>query len=75
VLIESEHIPSPVDARSPNPVSVGSGRAIVHRDGRAVPCTWSRPSPFDPFTFFDAASGTTIPLDVGVTFVELVRQL
>lgn len=75
VLIESEHVPSPVDARSPNPISVGSGQAIVHRDGRAVPCIWSRPSPFDPFTFFDAASGNTIPLDVGVTFVELVRQL
>lgn len=75
VLIESEHVPSPVDARSPNPISIGSGKAVVHRDGRAVPCTWSRPSPFDPFTFFDAASGITIPLDVGVTFVELVRQL
>lgn len=75
VLIESKHVPSPADVRSPNPISVGSGRAIVHRDGRAVPCTWSRQSPFDPFTFFDAASGITIPLDVGVTFVELVRQL
>ena len=75
VLIESEHVPSPVDARSPNPISIGSGRAVVHRDGRAVPCIWSRPSPFDPFTFVDAASGNTIPLDVGVTFVELVRRL
>ena len=75
VLLETKHVPSPADVRSPNPISVGSGRAIVHRDGRAVPCTWSRQSPFDPFTFFDAASGITIPLDVGVTFVELVRQL
>ncbi|MGK0276930.1 MAG: hypothetical protein ACI9N0_003329, partial [Ilumatobacter sp.] len=75
VIIESEHVPSPVDARSPNPISIGSGKAVVHRDGRAVPGTWSRPSPFDPFTFFDAASGDTIPLDVGVTFVELVRQI
>jgi hypothetical protein len=75
VIIESEHVPSPVDARSSNPISIGSGQAVVHRDGRAVPATWSRPSPFDPFTFFDAASGETIPLDIGVTFVELVRRL
>lgn len=75
VVIESEHVPSPVDARSPNPISIGSGRVVVHRDGRAIPGTWSRPSPFDSFTFFDAESGDTIPLDVGVTFVELVRQL
>jgi hypothetical protein len=75
VIIKSKHVPSPVDARSPNPISIGSGQAVVHRDGRAIPGTWSRPSPFDPFTFFDAASGDTIPLDVGVTFVELVRQI
>jgi hypothetical protein len=73
VEISSQHVPSPVDARSPNPITVGAGNAVVHRDGRAIPVTWSRPSPHDPFTFIHPTTGTPVPLDRGVTFVELVR--
>ncbi len=73
VEIRTEHPPSPVDARSPNPISVGAGSAVVHRDGRAYTASWSRPSPYDRFSFFDPASGLPILLDEGTTWVHLVR--
>jgi len=73
VEIFSTHVPSPVDARSPNPITVGDGVAIVHRAGVAISGTWSRATGFDPFVFRDAATGSVVPLDVGNTFVELTR--
>ena len=68
------HVPSPVDNRSPNPISVGSGRGVVHRDGRAVPVVWTRPTAYDPFTFNSTTTGAPVPVDEGRTFVELVRD-
>ena len=47
------YVPSPVDARSPNPITIGSGIAVVHRDGVAIPATWSRATPYDEFEFHD----------------------
>ncbi len=73
VEIRAVHVPSPVDARSPNPITVGSGAGVVHRDGRSIPVTWSRAAPYDPFTFRHAATGEPVPLDQGRTFVHLVR--
>jgi hypothetical protein len=52
---------------------VGTGAAAVHRDGIAIPAMWSRPTPYDPFEFVDAATGQPIPLDAGTSFIELVR--
>jgi hypothetical protein len=73
VEIAATHVPSPVDARSPNPITVGSGVAVVHRDGLAIPATWSRAAADDPFRFHDPATNRPIPLDTGTTFVELER--
>jgi Protein of unknown function (DUF3048) N-terminal domain/Protein of unknown function (DUF3048) C-terminal domain len=73
VEISTVYVPSPVDARSPTPISVGSGTALVHRDGKAIPAIWSRPTPYDAFEFVDTATGQPIPLDAGTTFIELVR--
>jgi hypothetical protein len=67
------HVPSPVDARTPNPITVGTGDAVVHRDGRAIPAIWSRATAYDPFELFDRTTGTPIPLDTGTTFIELAR--
>lgn len=67
-----EHPPSPVDARSPNPVTVGTGAAVIHRDGLAIPATWTRVAAIQPFEFVDS-DGVPIQLDTGTTFVELVR--
>lgn len=74
VEIFSHHVPSPVDARSVHPITVGAGNAVVHRDGRAIAVTWSRPTTHDPFSFVHPATGTPVPLDRGLTFIELVRD-
>lgn len=73
VEIHTTYVPSPVDARSPTPITVGSGTAVVHRNGQAVAATWWRPTAYDPFTFVSVATGRPIPLNTGTTFVELVR--
>ena len=74
VELASVHMPSVVDARSPHVITLGSGNAVVHRDGRAIPAFWSRERPYDPFTFRDATTGSPLPLDTGVTFLEFVRD-
>jgi Protein of unknown function (DUF3048) N-terminal domain/Protein of unknown function (DUF3048) C-terminal domain len=73
VEVDCDHIPSPADARSPNPITTGSGTGVVHRTGVAVPVVWSRPTAYDPFTFVDAATRVPVPLDTGRSFLELVR--
>jgi hypothetical protein len=69
-----QHVPSPVDSRSPNPISVGSGWGVVHRDGLAVDVFWTRLTADHPFTFIEVATGASVPVDEGRTFVELVRD-
>lgn len=73
VVIETPYVPSIVDARSPHAVSVGSGRATIHRDGLAISATWTRASPYDPYRFSDPDTGSAVPLDSGTTYLELVR--
>ncbi len=73
VEIAAIHVPSPVDARSPNPITVGGGTAIIHRAGAAIPATWSRATALDPFLFRDAATGNIVALDTGTTFIHLTR--
>ena len=74
VELAVQHVPSPVDNRSPNPITVGTGSGVVHRGGRAIPVTWSRASAYDPFVFRHSTTGVPIPVDVGVTFLELERE-
>lgn len=73
VELATSYIPSPVDARSPNAITVRTGIAVVHRDGKAIPATWSRPTPTDRFEFRDAATSHVIALDTGTTFLEFER--
>lgn len=73
VEVSTQYVPSIVDARSPHAQSLGSGSAIVHRDGRSTDATWTRISPADPYTFRDAVTGSIIPLDVGTTFLQLTQ--
>ncbi len=74
VEIITAHPPSPVDARSPNPITVGSGAAVVHRNGINIPATWVRTSAYEPFVFIDRVASAPIELNIGSTFVELVRD-
>jgi len=73
VELDTVYIPSPVDSRSPNAVTVGTGAGIVHRGGVAVPITWQRDAADQPFTFTDLVTGQPLPLAPGTTFVELER--
>lgn len=73
VVIATDYVPSPADARSPHAVTVGNGTAVIHRDGVAVPVEWARSAADQPFTFTDPSSGQTVPLDTGNTFIELER--
>ncbi len=68
------YVPSLVDERSPDPITLGTGMATIHRDGRAVAAVWSRATPYSTFDFFDRDTGAPIPLDVGTTFMELTRD-
>lgn len=73
VEITTTYVPSPVDARSPTPITVGTGAAVVHRNGKAISATWSRATPYDPFEFVDTATDQPVPLNTGTTFIELTR--
>ncbi|WP_238412823.1 DUF3048 domain-containing protein [Saccharothrix deserti] len=56
---------------SPVVVTIGSGAAVVLRDGVAFDATWSRPTAADP-TRFTTADGTELPLAPGRAWVFLV---
>ena len=73
VVLETAHPPSVVDARSPHPLTTGSGRGVLHRNGRAIEIEWRRGSVFDRFEFFESGTGRAVALDRGVTFMAFVR--
>lgn len=50
---------------------VGSGAAVVFREGRAIEGTWQRATSADLFAFVDG-SGAQIPLASGSTWIEVV---
>jgi hypothetical protein len=72
VVLSVDYRRSPADSRSPEAVTVGSGTAVLHRGGRRITGTWSRPDRFAPFTLL-ADDGRTLTLAPGTTFVELAR--
>jgi hypothetical protein len=72
VVLAVPHVPSVVDARSPEPQTVGTGTVVVHSGGVAQSGTWTRASASTGWTF-TAADGSTIGLLPGTTFVELAR--
>jgi len=50
---------------------IGTGNALVCRQGTCVPGTWSRPSPSQPAQYLDS-SGAPVALVPGQTWVELL---
>ncbi len=50
---------------------IGSGTAIVFRDGRAIKCTWSKNAPSEPLRLKDA-TGQDIALNPGISWFEIV---
>lgn len=72
VIVSCTHIPSPADARSSVPVTVGSGTVVVHTGGSMRTGRWVREADTDPWQFL-ADDGTPLLLTPGTTFVELSR--
>jgi hypothetical protein len=72
IVLRIAYVPSPADARSPEAQTVGTGPMLIMRNGRTITGTWSRSSPFEPFTFADDAGNPVGPA-AGTTFVELAR--
>ena len=73
VLYMSFHIDTKIEPGHSRPVvgDVGSGRAIVIREGRAIEGTWSKTGELAPTRLLDA-SGNEIPLVTGRTFFQTV---
>jgi hypothetical protein len=61
---------SAADPLSPEADTVGSGRAVVHRDGISIDGWWSRDDRFEPFAL-TTDDGLPIALAAGNVFVEL----
>lgn len=72
VVLSARHVTSEFDDESPHVITVGSGPAVVHRDGIAISATWSRDDPLDTFSL-TADDGSSVTLADGTTFVELTR--
>jgi hypothetical protein len=56
--------------RTPESLTVGSGKALLLRDGRAHRIRWQRPTAADPTAFVDAA-GAPVALDPGQVWIVL----
>jgi len=50
---------------------IGTGRALVYREGRRIEGTWSKTDELAPTHLFDS-SGAEIPLVTGRTFFQIV---
>lgn len=70
VVMETTYKTSPADPKSPEVVSVGTGKAIVLTAGHIITGTWSRPAATDKPTLVDD-SGAPIALTPGRTWVEM----
>lgn len=63
---------SVADSRSPEAITVGSGRALVFSDGHVVEGTWSREKSTDPTIYLDDQD-RRISILPGRTWIELPR--
>jgi hypothetical protein len=73
ILYMSFHTDTKIEPGHSRPVvgDIGSGRATVIREGRAIEGTWSKTDELAPTRLLDA-SGTEIPLVIGRTFFQVV---
>ncbi len=72
LVLEVRHTVSVIDTRSPEPVTIGDGDGVLHRDGIATLVHWSRAGATDPFSI-TTRDGLPVALAPGNSFVELTR--
>lgn len=58
---------------TPHADTIGSGEAVVMRDGMAYPVTWNRPSA-EAGTTFTMADGSVMPFAPGQTWIVLLNR-
>jgi hypothetical protein len=51
---------------------VGSGQAVLFRDGQSFPARWIRPA--DGLLFLTTPGGALLPLKPGVTFYQVLSE-
>lgn len=71
VLLVTPYGTAPSDPSSPIALTTGTGDATVLIGGNAVDATWSRPTPTDPYTLTDDATGEPLVLAPGRTWIGL----
>ncbi len=72
VVVETAYRTSHADVRSPEAISVGTGRAWVFTRGQVRQGTWTRWQRTDPWNLVDA-TGAPLTLDPGTTWVVLAE--
>jgi hypothetical protein len=72
VVLVVDYVPSPVDTKSPEAQTTGTGEVYAFSDGKVVHGTWKRTDRLVPYTL-TADDGTPIKLTPGRTWVELAR--
>ncbi|MFA6000810.1 MAG: DUF3048 domain-containing protein [Thermoleophilia bacterium] len=50
----------------------GSGKALIFRDGQVITATWTRAA-LNQMTLYTDAAGLPVPLNRGLTFIQLVQ--
>lgn len=74
VPIQQSAISDVAGSASPHAKTVGSGRAVVLRDGKAYAAKWNRPSP-EAGTSYTTESGEPLPFAQGPVWVALTGRL
>src|SRR3954451_4818654 len=72
VVLVVDYVPSPVDSKSPEAQTTGTGEVYAFSDGKVVHGKWNRTDRLLPYTL-TADDGTPIRLTPGRTWVELAR--
>ena len=70
VILDTQYVPSPAFAGSPEAVTVGEGTATFLIGGAVIPGRWARITPDAPWVFTDNA-GNPINLTPGQTYIGL----
>jgi len=76
VVLKMQYIPSRVDARSPEAVTIGVGKAWVFSGGKMIAGHWERDSRTSEFRLLQGVGDSEKPIKLtpGRTFVELIDR-
>lgn len=71
IVMETEYLPSPIDAQSVDATTLGAGVVHVMIGGTRITGVWERPGVDDPYTL-TSDDGSVIELEPGKTWLTLV---